>query len=276
MSERSSHYIHGTDPEEQRRLSLLNERLNEASLREIAIRPDERILDLGCGLAQLTRAMAKAAGRGGRALGIDRSAEQIAEARRLAREAGEVRLVELREGDAVTPPLREDEWGSFDVAHVRFLLEHVPDPLAVVRTMVRAVRPGGRIVVEDEDHDILRLWPEPPGVETMWRAYIQTYVRLGADPYIGKKLVVLLHEAGAAPTRNNWIFFGGCAGSPNFAGLVENMARVMEGAREAILATGMLDTATFEAAVQALRAWSRRPDAGFWFGMGVAEGIRRG
>ncbi|HYQ96129.1 MAG TPA: methyltransferase domain-containing protein [Candidatus Eisenbacteria bacterium] len=273
VSRRSS-YIHGTDPEEQRRLSLLNDRLNAASLREIGIAPGERILDLGSGLGQLTRAMAVASGETGKALGIDFSPEQVEEAKRLARAANEEDFVEFRVGDAVSPPLREEEWGTFDVAHARFLLEHVPDPGAVVRSMVRAVRPAGRIVLEDEDHDILRLWPEPREVEAMWRAYIQTYVRLGNDPHVGRKLVSLLHGAGASPRRNNWIFFGGCSGSPHFPGLVENMIRIMEGAREEILATRLLDERAFEGAVEALRAWSERPDAGFWYGMGVAEGVR--
>ena len=273
MSKRSS-YIHGTDPQEQRRLSLLNDRLNAASLREIGILPGERILDLGSGLGQLTRAMAAASGESGRAVGIDFSADQVEEAKRIARDANEERRVEFRVGDASSPPLREEEWGTFDVAHARFLLEHVRDPQSVVRTMVRAVRPGGRIVLEDEDHDILRLWPEPPGVEAMWRAYIESYIRLGNDPYIGKKLVALLHGAGTDPRRNTSIFFGGCSGSPHFAGLVENMIRVMEGAREEILATRLLDERAFTGAVESLRAWSKRPDAGFWFGMGVAEGVR--
>ena len=269
---RPSSYIHGTDPEEQRRLSLLNDRLNADSLREIGIRPGERVLDLGSGLGQLTRAMAAASGK--TVVGIDFSPEQVEEAKRLARATGEESRVDFRVGDAASPPLRDDEWGTFDVAHTRFLLEHLRDPEAVVRAMVRAVRPGGRIILEDEDHDILRLWPEPPGVEAMWRAYIQTYVRLGNDPNVGKKLVSLLHRAGAEPRRNRWIFFGGCSGSPHFAGLVENMIRIMEGAREEILATGMLGDSAFESAVESLRQWAGRPDAGFWFGMGVAEGIR--
>lgn len=274
MKGASTGYIHGTDPEEQRRLSRLNERLNAASLRATGIAAGDRILDLGCGLGQLTRAMAAAAGEGGWALGIDFSSAQVAEAKRLAREANEESRIELRQGDAAAPPLREEEWGAFDVAHARFLLEHVSDPLAVVRSMVRAVRPGGRIVLEDEDHDILRLWPEPPGAEVMWRAYIQTYVRLGNDPSVGKKLVSLLNDAGASPTRNDWIFFGGCAGSPSFAGLVANMIGIMVGARGAILATGMLHARDFDETIRSLRLWAERPDASLWYGMGVAEGIR--
>ncbi len=52
------------------------------------------------------------------------------------------------------------------------------------------------------------------------------------------------------------------------------MARIMEGARGEILATGLLDDRAFDGAVGALRTWAEGPDAGFWYGMGVAEGIR--
>jgi cyclopropane fatty-acyl-phospholipid synthase-like methyltransferase len=78
-----SRYIHGTAKEEQARLSQLNQLLNDAALRELRLRGGERIVDFGCGLAQLTRAMARQAGT--RAVGLERSAEQIAEAMRQAR-----------------------------------------------------------------------------------------------------------------------------------------------------------------------------------------------
>ena len=46
----TSTYIHGTSPEEQRRLSLMNDvLLNPLSLRELALRGDERIIDFGAG-----------------------------------------------------------------------------------------------------------------------------------------------------------------------------------------------------------------------------------
>jgi len=277
MSGRESRYVHGTAPEEQKRLSDLNRLINERTLRELGPLADgpgragQRILDVGCGLAQLSRAMARAAGPGSTVIGIEKSEEQRAEALRQARAAGEAALVEIRPGDAADLPLTGSEWGSFDIVHARFILEHVPDPLRVVRGMVRAARPGGRIILQDDDHDLLRLWPEPPGLTLLWSSYIRTYDRLGNDPYVGRRLVSLLHEAGARPRRCSWLFFGGCAGESGFPGYVENLARVLEGAKDAILSTAGLEPALFESGVQNLREWGQRPDAAIWYAVSWAE-----
>jgi SAM-dependent methyltransferase len=270
----NSSYIHGSAPTEQRRLSRLNNLLNQASLRELNLQAGENVLDVGSGLAQLTRAMARVAGPSARVLGIERDLDQLSEARKQASDDGEPDLVEMRAGDALSLPLRREEWGTFDVAHARFLLEHVPDSLSVVQAMVRAVRPGGRIVLSDDDHDVLRLWPEPAGFIPLWQAYIRTYDRLGNDPYIGRRLVSLLHAAGAVPSRNTWIFFGSCSGSPDFPDVVENLERILLAARTLILSTAHIEEASFDDAINSLKTWSRRPDAAFWFAMSWAEGRR--
>ena len=275
MLSRTSRYLHGTDPPEQARLARLNDLINRASLAELGLRGGERILEVGSGLGQFARAMARGAGGSGRVLGIERSPEQIRGAVRAARAAGEERLVEWRRGDALDLPLRRGEWGSFDVAHARFLLEHVPDPLSVVRAMVRAVRPGGRIILEDDDHDVIRLWPEPAGFTPLWRAYIRSFDRIGNDPAVGRRLVQLLYEAGALPARNTWVFFGSCSGSPDFAAYVENAVGILRGARRTIVDGGLLPAPEFDAAVSAFNSWKKRRDAAFWFAIAWAEGRRR-
>lgn len=267
-------YIHGTSADEQRRLSLMNDvLLNQSSLREMALSGEERIVDFGSGLGQFTRAMARAVPRGS-VLGLERDAAQIAGAQRLAQEEAEATNVELRQADVLEPSLRDDEWGTFDIAHARFVLEHVPDPLRVVQNMVRAVRPGGRIVIADDDHDILRLAPEPPGISELWRAYMRSYDRNRTDPYVGRRLVSLLHAAGATPRRNTFIFFGGCAGMPHFDVLASNMLGVILSARELILEQHLIDATVFDDTVAAFHAWKTRPDAAIWYAMHWGEGTR--
>jgi SAM-dependent methyltransferase len=263
-------YIHGTDAPEQKRLSLLNELLNAPWLEAMAVRPGERFLDVGSGLGQLTRAIARRAGAP--VVGIERSEEQRGEAAHLAAADGETSLVEWRPGDALDLPLRADEWGRFDAAHARFVLEHVREPQHVVGQMVRAVRPGGRVLLLDDDHDVLRLHPEPPGFGPLWQAYMRSYDRLGCDPYIGRRLVALLHAAGARPARAGALFYGGAAGTRELDFAIDNILDIMRGARGAMVAAGLIGEAELDAALDALRTWQRRPDVACWYRLCWAEG----
>lgn len=268
----TSHYVHGTHAEEQQRLADLNVLVNRASLAALDPRPGETLLDVGSGLGQFARDVARVTRA--RVLAIERSEEQLARARALAAAAGETTLVEFRAGDALALPLAENERGTLDCAHARFVLEHLHDPQAAVEQMASAVRPGGRVVLEDDDHEMLRLWPEPPHVMAVWRAYTRTYDRLGNDPIVGRRLVQLLAGAGLRPRRIELLPFGACSGQPSFAPLVTNLAGIFTGARAAILETAGVGGAEFDAALDALEQFQARADAAFWFTISWAEGVR--
>ena len=266
-------YIHGNTPEEQKRLSRLNDLLNQACLRELNLKGEDSILDLGSGLGQFSRKMAQTLGGGAHVLGIERDPEQIAAARKLATEAGEQGLVDFREGDAASLPLAASEWGTFSLAHARFLLEHAPRPDRIVEQMARAVKPGGRVFLCDDDHGDFRPWPEPPGFPAMWRAYVGTFEANGCDPYVGRKLVSLLAGAGLTPVRNGVIFFGGCAGDDSFDATADNLIAAFLGAKQAMLSTDHLDETAFTAGLNALGAWKSDAASSLWYSACFAEGI---
>jgi serine phosphatase RsbU (regulator of sigma subunit)/ubiquinone/menaquinone biosynthesis C-methylase UbiE len=273
---RGSQYIHGTSPEEQERLSLLNDLLNAASLRAMRLQPGQRVLDLGSGLGQLTRAMARQVQPDGLVVGIERAEDQLKEARRRARQSGSSISVEFRQGEAETLPLTHTEWGSFDVVHARFVLEHLSDPQAVVRAMTRAVRPGGRIILEDDNHELLRLWPPCPEVEALWQAYIDAWKQLGNDPYVGRRLTTLLRRAGAEPRRSDMLFFGGSAGEASFGAYVANFVGILEGARQTIVEETDWTASRIEEALRTFGEWSQLDDAVLWYATCWAEGQRPG
>jgi ubiquinone/menaquinone biosynthesis C-methylase UbiE len=272
MSE-SSEYIHGSSPEEQHRLSLLNDILNESCLRELDLQPGEKVLDLGSGLGQFTRLIARTVGNKGHVVGIERDRHQILQAKRLADSSEESKLVEFRKGDALELPLSESEWGTFDLAHARFLLEHVPRPSLVIAQMVRSVRPGGRVFVFDDDHDNFRPWPEPPGFHALWLAYVRSYDRLGNDPYVGRRLVSLLRDGGLTSIRNSCVFFGGCAGNERFQAVADNLIGALEGAKDAILSGEFLDEESFYTGIDGLQHWKAHPSAALWYTACCAEGV---
>lgn len=267
----SSHYTHGSDGSEQERLTGLNRRLNERCLAPANFRAGERVIDFGAGLGQFSRMIARTTGIP--VVAIERSPEQIEEAQRQATAVGETNLLTMREGDVLSPPIRDEEWGTFDVAHARFVLEHVPDPAAVVHHMARAVRPGGRVILADDDYDMMRLWPEPPGFAPLWQAYQRTYDRHGNDPIVGRRLVQLLHQAKLHPHRNTFVFFGGCSGEAEFGDVVRNIASILDEALDDIIATGVPRMAA-KATIDALLSWSTEPSSAVWYAMAWAEGLK--
>ena len=270
-------YIHGYSEEEQQRLTLMQRLLNEAELAVLDLSNVRSLLDVGAGLGQMTRALARAAAPGARLLGIERDPAQIAEARRQASADGEQALVELRLGDAERLPLETAEWGTFDAAHARFILEHVRNPAAVVGQMVAAVRPGGRLFLIDDDHEALQLWPSPPAaLQRAWEAYWQSYRQVGCDPLVGRRLPALLHAAGAPATRVTTVFFGACAGTPNFAPVVDNLHRVLSGSAPGLAQSGVLSTAEMTEGLRALDDWRTDPTATLWYSLPFAEGRRPG
>ncbi|WP_282608466.1 methyltransferase domain-containing protein [Pelagibius sp. Alg239-R121] len=272
MSE-SSEYIHGSSPEEQHRLSLLNDILNESCLKELNLQPGENVLDVGSGLGQFTRLIARTVGSERQVVGIERDRDQMLQAKRLADSSGESELVEFRKGDALELPLSEPELGTFDVAHARFLLEHVPRPSLVIAQMVRSVRPGGRVFVTDDDHGNFRPWPEPQGFQALWQAYVRSYDRLGSDPYVGRRLVSLLRGAGLTSIRNSCVFFGGCAGNEVFQAVADNLIAALAGTKDAILNGELLDEESFDSGIDGLQQWKANSSAALWYSACCAEGI---
>jgi SAM-dependent methyltransferase len=262
--------IHGSSPSEQVRLGQMNQLLNARELDAIGLAGSERVLELGAGTGIFARALAARVPRGS-VLGIELDEHQLAAAR--ANAAGCANLV-LRAGDVLAPPLAEDEWGTFDLVHARFLLEHLTRPADAVRVMARAVRPGGRVVLVDDDHATLRVWPEAPRFEALWNAYCEQYSLRGMDPWIGRRLVGLLADAGLHPRAATMLFFGACAGMEHFPTVMDNMIGVVAGAAADVERSGTLAAADIAAGLAEARAWSGRADAALWYAvpLAIAEG----
>ena len=271
MSTEESVYIHGTTSEEQQRLSKLNELLNNACIEALKVKKGDRILDIGSGLGQFSRRMAKESET--KVLGIERDASQRLKAIEFAEEQGEIELAEFRAGDALALPLSTEELGTFDIVFTRFVLEHVKHPEHVVTEMLKAVRPGGRIVVCDDDHASFMPTPTPFGFPALWDAYIRSYDRLGNDPYIGRHLVELLHAAGLKQIRNQLIFFGGCAHEEKFDLVADNLIGILQGAKHFMLQEQLIDERMFAQGIAGLEFWRQQPDAALWYGICWAEGM---
>ena len=95
------------------------------------------VLDVGCGGGILAEAMAR---RADHVTGIDLAARPLGVARLHALEAG-VENLDYRE--IATEALAQERPGTFDVVTCMEMLEHVPDPAAVVQACATLAKPGG-------------------------------------------------------------------------------------------------------------------------------------
>lgn len=259
-----STYIHGTAPQEQERLRLLNALSNEPFLRWIALREDEVALEVGSGLGLLCAEAARRVPRG-RVVGVEISAAQIAQAPRAAGSPAFVRA------DALRLPFAER---SFDRAWCRYVLEHVADPLSVLREMHRVLAPGGRAHAQENDVTLVRFDPPCPAFDSVWSRLPELQHELGGDARVGTRLFRLFVEAGFDDVTLDLAPEIHWSGSPGFADWVENIAGNVRSVAAEMERRGLATRAQLDEALAELEARKTRPDASAFFAWNRATGIR--
>lgn len=105
-------------------------------------RPDERVLDVGCGTGAVARQAAPRVGREGAVTAVDSSPAMLAVGRSLPAPDGAP--IDWREGSAMALPLPD---ASFDLAVCQHGLQYFSDRAAALCEMHRVLAPGGRVAI---------------------------------------------------------------------------------------------------------------------------------
>ncbi|MEM6489300.1 MAG: methyltransferase domain-containing protein [Pseudomonadota bacterium] len=117
----------------------------------LALKPGERMLDIGCGLGDDVRAAARAVAPSGTAVGVEHDAETLAA---LGRPDDWPSGVRFTAGDATALPFRD---ASFDVARLDRVLHMMDEPARALAEARRVLVPGGRLLVAEPLWTTLRL-----------------------------------------------------------------------------------------------------------------------
>ncbi|HLY82127.1 MAG TPA: methyltransferase domain-containing protein, partial [Acidimicrobiales bacterium] len=114
------------------------------ALDRLGLREGWRCVDVGAGGGDVTVALARIVGRDGRVYAVDSdplARDIVAQAAAAAAQAQVITLTQAGEDLTLPEPV--------DLAFCRFVLLHVHDPVAVLKRMGTAVRPGGWVVAQE-------------------------------------------------------------------------------------------------------------------------------
>jgi ubiquinone/menaquinone biosynthesis C-methylase UbiE len=188
-----------TDAEQQRliRQAAIIAPITERLFREAGIRPGQRVLDLGSGMGDVAMLLARLVGASGEVVGVERDANSIARAKARVAAAG-LGNVHFLNTD-VNNIIAEE---PFDAVVGRFILMFLPDPVSVLRSAVRLVRPGGVVAFQEPSWTaMLALGARLPLWSRTRHLIHDVLLRCGANREMGIALYRVFQEAGLPPPK---------------------------------------------------------------------------
>lgn len=114
-------------------------RWRKDTMKRMNVQPGSKALDVCCGTADWTIALAEAVGPSGEVTGLDFSQNMLNVGKEKVERHG-LNQVKLIHGNAMKLPFPDN---SFDYVTIGFGLRNVPDYLQVLKEMHRVVKPGG-------------------------------------------------------------------------------------------------------------------------------------
>ena len=181
MSTVSYRHYSGTAAQNYQRhfVPAIAEPVSVPLLAAAALRPGERVLDVGCGTGLIARLAAERVGPAGAVTAIDLSPDMIEVAR--ATPAPAAPPIEWHAGDAVSLPFPD---GAYDVVLCQMALMFMENRAAAVAEMRRVLKPGGRVVVSTPG-------PMQPVFAALERAIVE---HIGADLGMFVRAVFSMHD----------------------------------------------------------------------------------
>jgi hypothetical protein len=135
------------------------------------------------------------------------------------------------------------------LAHERLVLVNLPEPERLVAELVRVVRPGGIVALEDIDNVSWVCHPPHESWGVLLHAFLTAFEASGGHPFIGRRLGELLRVAGI-----DAVHVQAHATTAPLGGYRRGHLLALIGAlREKILSLGLLTTSELDGHLAALR-----------------------
>lgn len=165
--------------------------LNSASTLLGLLRPGMSLLDVGSGAGTITCDLAAAVAPG-TVVALEVTDEAAELTRRTARERG-IDNIQILVGDAHHMQFSDN---FFDAVHAHQVLQHVSDPVQMLREMWRVTAPGGVVAARDADYPTFGWFPRLPELDRWLELYMRAAHANGGHPDAGVRLKLWAEQAG--------------------------------------------------------------------------------
>ncbi|MEU8238190.1 methyltransferase domain-containing protein [Actinoplanes missouriensis] len=229
-----------TDPEQVRleRIAALTDPATIRYLEQIGVREGWVCAEVGAGAGSIARWLSDRVGNFGKvhAIDIDPSFMTGLSAPNL----------EVRRQDITTDPLEE---GAYDLVHCKILLMHLDERERVLGQFVKALKPGGHLLVEEADIRSIQRVDPPSPLLTRAAAALETFFYFGgADPGYGMKLLPAVRRTGLKVLGTDCQLTAVQAGTPEAQTITMSLAKLAP----MIVAAGVMGQKEVEAAFDLL------------------------
>src|SRR5512145_2898768 len=249
----TTQYVHGYSAREATRLRDQADTLTTLLHHDTRYAPGSVILEAGCGIGAQTVTLARHS-PGARVVAVDRSLESLAVAKQRASAEG-VDNVQFIHADLMT-----FDWPleAFDHVFLCFVLEHVPDPGALLRRLCAYLKPGGTICAIEGDHGSAFFYPESADARRVIECLVELQARAGGDSCIGRRLFPLLQSVGLEDARVSPRFVYADGSRPELVSgfTLNTFTAMIEGVREAAVSAQLVDAEQFQRGIAGLRRCS--------------------
>jgi len=185
-------YIHGFTKEEQDRLFAQARVHEDIIFSNIDLSHCQTLIEVGSGVGAQTKILTERFPQT-KIQCVDASKEQVARAQSALAKEISTNQIQITQGDALDLPFKDN---SFDGAFLCWILEHVQDPVGVLREVGRVLKPEGVIYCNEVFNSTFYIHPYAPATLKYWFEFNDYQWSLKGDPFVGGKLANYLMEAG--------------------------------------------------------------------------------
>ena len=249
-------YVLGQSERAARRLEIQDLHFADVSeelLDELALKPDERVVEFGCGAGSFSKRILRRLGKGGVLVGVDSGEGLLKQAESSLADLGPARFEPV-----LADIVKLGDWlDGADVVTARTMLHHIPMVEVVLGQLRAALKPGTRVGFLEPDFrtPLGRLAyveragrPELAALRVWAFAINQLYLATRISPDCGATLARTLMMAGYRNVREHW--------SETRSGLetIENMLMFYDEVRERLHTLGIMTIAEIDEQQRLLRA----------------------